>query len=167
MKFLLLLALGCGTVAQVEPKDIAPEPIDLAECAVCGMVVGEQPSPRGQLAYRDGTHAHICSIEEVRALAAAPGPRGTPVGVWVEDLPADFDWRNTSTEPLEWIDANAAWFVFGAERSLVMGVPVLTYGDSDEAYRVADALGTHPASWSDLLRTPVLEIPKTTLRENP
>ena len=167
MSLLLFVALGCATADNAGPIHLEPEPIGLAECAVCGMVVGEQPSPRGQLVYRDGSHAHVCSIEETRALISERGPRGAPVGLWVEDLPPEFDWAAMDTGPSDWIAAKEAYFVFGADRPLVMGVPVLTFGDRDEADRVADSLGTRAVSWSEVLRTPTLEIPIETHKEKP
>ena len=155
----LFLMLACGSGSAVDPVALEAEPIALAECGVCGMVVGEQPSPRAQVVYRDGTHLHTCSIEEARALAQHPGPRGRAAAVWVESLPADFDWTQTSTETLPWVDAKAASYVFGAERTRVMGVPVLSYADPDVASKVAHKLGTKPVSWTEMLDAPVPQIP--------
>jgi len=168
MTFILgLLMLSCEIAPELDAIQLQPEPIGLAECAVCGMVVGEQPSPRGQLAYRDGTHSFTCSIEEARALATAPGPLGRPVATWVEELPPDFDWRQTDVVALDWIPAADAYFVFGAERRLVMGVPVLTYGDVGEASRISDELGTVPVAWQALLSTPVPDVPPQSEKEIP
>lgn len=154
----LVALLGCGQPAAT-PVAVEPEPIGLAECAVCGMVVGEQPSPRGQLHYRDGTVAHVCSIEELRAQAAAPTGRGKPVSLFVEALPASFDWAVPSTDALPWIAAEDAWFVFGASRPLVMGVPVLTYPDEASASRAAQGVGTKPVRWTQVRATSVPQIP--------
>lgn len=155
----LLLALGCGGGTAASQVDASAEPIGMAECDVCAMVVGEQPSPRAQLVYRDGSHAHTCSIDEARALAASPGAKGRPIAVWVEALPADFDWTVNDTAPLPWTDATAAHYVFGAPRTHVMGVPVLSYAEPALARKVADTLGSTPVTWQDLLETPVPEVP--------
>jgi nitrous oxide reductase accessory protein NosL len=160
MTVLLLSILACGTLTDDAATSRAvPEPIGLAECAVCGMVVGEQPSPRGQLVYRDGSHDHVCSIEELRALAQQPSARGRPTGVFVEVLPADFDPTSTSTDPLPWSDAQDAWYVFGAPRSGVMGEPVLAFPDRATASRFAEPLGSKPLPWSSLEQTPFHAIP--------
>ena len=159
MTLALLLLIGCGSTQTTDPTALQAQEIELAECAVCGMVVGEQPSPRAQLAYRDGTHAFTCSLEEIRALATAPDARGKPVSVWVESLPQPFDVSEYSTEPLPWLNADEAHYVFGAERPRVMGVPVLSFADAAIAKDVAKQLNTTPVAWTEMTETPVPEIP--------
>ncbi|MFT4627703.1 MAG: nitrous oxide reductase accessory protein NosL [Myxococcota bacterium] len=155
----LFLALACGGSGPGAVVDLAPVAIGEAECGVCGMVVGEQPSPRGQLVYRDGSHTQVCSVDELRALAESPGARGRPVAVYVETLPADHDWTAADTTPQPWSPVSDAAFVFGAERPWVMGVPVLAYASPEAAAAVAARLGTHAVDWAALASTPVPQIP--------
>jgi len=152
-----LACLGGGPAAA--PVTAAPSSLAHAECAVCGMVVSEQPSPRGQVVYRDGTHAHVCSIEELRALAQERSARGAPVAVYVEVLPASFDPSQTDAAPLPWSPADEARFVFGASRRGVMGEPVLSFVDPAAAHRAAAQLGTEPVDWSALRDTPFHQVP--------
>ncbi len=163
---LAFLALwGCGGNASVDPAAQEATEIALAECAVCGMVVGEQPSPRGQLAYRDGTHAFTCSLEEIRALSTAPSPRGKPVNVWVEAVPEHFDWATFDTAPQPWVNADTAFYVFGVKRPRVMGVPALSFATQEVADRVAKGLGTTAVTWTEMTETPVPEVPPRAMRK--
>jgi len=162
MSFLLYL-LACTP----QPKNqiqLAPESIGSAECDVCGMLVQEQPSPRGQLVYADGTHAFTCSLHGLHLMARAPTPRGKPLAIYVEALSPSFDWSQMSTEPLKWISADQAHFVAGAVRHLVMGPPLLSYADAQAAESAADRLGVRPLRWQKLFETDDLsDLTKTNL----
>lgn len=158
---LWLAWLGCATVGQGSvDADLSPASLHQAECAVCGMVVAEQPAPRGQLVYRDGTHHHVCSVEELRAQAQQRSPLGQPVALYVEVLP-DPAAELTAEQP--WVPVEEASFVFGADRPFVMGRPVLAFDDSLAADAAARALGTTAVPWDDLYTTPFPEIPARAL----
>lgn len=157
--FMALLLGACGGPKTTADVDLTPAAMTDAECAVCGMVVSEQPAPRGQVVYRDGTHLHTCSIADLRALVQAPSSRGTPVGVYVEGLEASFDPATADLSPRPWLAAEDAWFVFGATRPMVMGLPVLTFADEAAATQAATALsGTH-AQWEQVSAVPFNEAP--------
>lgn len=135
---LLFVMIGCGG-SPSQQVVAEPVPIGLAECGVCGMVVAEQPAPHGQVMHRDGTHVHLCSLGDLRAYVQAPGPRGEPVGVWVEAMPS-----------LEWIPAQDAYFV-AVEREGVMGIPLMSYAERPDVERVY--------TWKELVSTPFSELP--------
>jgi nitrous oxide reductase accessory protein NosL len=160
---LLLLACTTGQPAVTQASAVALDAAE-AECAVCSMFVSEQPAPRGQFVYRDGTHHFVCSIEEMRAIMQTPSPLGRPVAAFVEVLPSGFDPSTNTTAPLPWVSAEEAWFVFGAGRPLVMGTPVLSFSSSDEALRQAATLGTTPIRWPDLVKTPFDAVPTSAHR---
>ena len=155
----MLIACG-GPGAPAVDVVVEPQPVFGAECAVCGMMVAEQPAPRGQVVYRDRTHAHFCSIGDLRASLQAPSPHGKATHVYVEALPAAVDPALTNTAPLPWVDAQQAWFVFGAERPLVMGLPVLSFADSEAANAVAKRLGQPVVRWPTVIDTPFHTLPK-------
>ncbi len=160
MKSLALwgLLLGCddtGTAA----IDTRASTIAATSCEVCGMIVAEQPAPRGQLVYRDGTRAGFCSLGELRATVQSRSPHGTPVALYVEALPADFDPTANSTAELAWIPAEHATYLTGATRPMVMGLPLLSFADEDEARAASGRLGLGVASWPDVRDTPFNETP--------
>ena len=124
----LLLATGLllgGCSGPSETASEGPEALDGTECAVCGMTVSEQPSPRGQVAHRGGVHKHFCSIGDLVIYLETPGPLGEPEEVWVEMLPTELDPAALDTAPQPWVRAVDARFDIRQNRR-VMGTPVLT-----------------------------------------
>ena len=157
---ILALLLACNEGGPVEAP-VAPVEMADSECAVCGMILREQPSPRGQVQHRDGTHALLCSLGDLRAHLAAPSPHGAAVGVWVEALPPTFDPATNPTLPLPWIPAESASYVVGVPRPLVMGRPALSYREAAEAEAAAAVLGGRFVTWGALLQTPFSEDPSS------
>lgn len=150
---------GCGGDAPDPVETAAPAPFDLAECAVCGMVVREQPAPRGQVLRRDGTREHACSLGDLRALAEIPSPHGKAVAAWVEAVPPGVAPDALGTAPLPWLPAEQAWYVAGFERPLVMGVPLLSYAEPDAARTAAQGLRGHVSRWEQVAGASFDQVP--------
>lgn len=155
--FVLLLlptvAVGCAKDAANGPQEIvAPEPIEAASCAACGMVVAEQPAPRGQVVYRDGLHAHSCSIGDLVLVAQTPSPHGSVVAVYVEAQDDAVDPIAPATEPTPQHLAESLHYIRGAKRRGIMGAPVLAFRDQARAQREADKIGLQLMTWRELLR---------------
>lgn len=146
---LLLSLLACSS-PEAASASLEPVEIGLAECAVCGMVVREQPAPRAQVLHRDGERAHLCSIGDLRAHLAAPSPHGKAHGVWVEALPTDLAPDQIGSALRPWQIAERAGFVLGVPRAGVMGEAVLSYGSAEEAQAEAARLSGRTVSWSEL-----------------
>jgi len=132
---LLLLAAAllaaCGTADKASSAVVTePQSFDGAECAVCGMTVADQASPRGQAQHRDGGHVHFCSVGDLAVYLESPGPAGPPLAVWVEALPLDLDPVEHDVASQPWIAVEDAVFVLGDPRR-VMGTPVLSYASGD------------------------------------
>ncbi len=148
------LASGCST------KEATPEaaaavvaaPIGDATCATCGMVVRQQPAPRGQLEHRDGTRLYFCSLSDLAQYLAAPSPRGKPVAVFVETLDPQVAPAVTSDEARPWTTTDRAAFVLGPDRAGIMGQPVLAYSTRAEAEEVARAHGGRVLDWPAVQR---------------
>lgn len=153
------LLLACGSGQQAAVVAAAPEPIALAECAVCGMVVREQPAPRGQVLHRDGARLFTCSLGDLRAHLAAPSPHGKAEQVWVESLPADYDAAGIDSAQQSWQLAADARYVVGVQRPSVMGPPALSYATEDQAQAAAIATGGYVVSWQELRTSPINENP--------
>ena len=148
---LLLLSSGCDKDAMTgKVAIVAPEPIAAASCAACGMTVAEQPAPRGQVVYRDGHHAHACSISDLVLVAQTPSPHGTPVAVFAEaqDTAIDPIPAETTVQPQHAV--NALTFVKGAKRRGIMGTPVLAFMDAARARKVAGSLELSTSRWEEL-----------------
>lgn len=137
---LLLLFAGCSKAGPQAPEK-APTalPPGTAECAACSMVVREQPAPRGQTLYRDGSRKYFCSLADLMQFLRAPSALGAPTQIFVEVLDGAADPRTTSSKARPWVLAKTASFVVGVPRSGVMGKPALAYAERAAAERVAAA----------------------------
>jgi nitrous oxide reductase accessory protein NosL len=148
-----LLALAGCDESQRKSSEGAAKASKLGnhECASCGMLVREQPSPRGQLVHRDGTRAHFCSIADMLTYLKAPSPHGRAKAVFVEAMPPDVEQPLAhDTAPRPWIRAEKATFVTGFERKRIMGKPYLVYDERDSAARIAESLGARVVDWKTL-----------------
>lgn len=160
MTALLAVLFACGG-AVTAPIDVAAAPVDLAECDVCGMTVRDQPSPWAEVLHRDGHRVFLCSVADLRAYLQNPSPHGNPVGVWVQAIPADYDFASgVGSETYPWIPATDATFVVGVARKGVMGIPALTYADRAVAEQAAAQYGGRVASWDVLQTLPFNEAPE-------
>jgi nitrous oxide reductase accessory protein NosL len=156
----LLLLTGCGKRASDDAaRPITAESLHGHDCAVCGMVVDEQPAPRGQVRHRDGSRAYACSIGDLRAYVQAPNPKGAPTHVWVEDLGPGWKPSDTNRDERPWIPASEATFVVGFPREGVMGLPAASFKTAADASRLGLAAGRDPVGWRELETTPFGEAP--------
>ena len=151
--FLLLVCLlGCKQAS----REALPEgkvkalPIGTAECGVCGMVVREQPAPRGQMRHRDGKQVWFCSVGDMAQYLRAPSAHGKASHVWVEALPADADPRRPDVAPRPWYPAAELHHVLGIARPGIMGAPVMSYAAAAEARAVVARSGGEVLPWTEL-----------------
>lgn len=136
-----------GTTAQ---KASSPRDISTQECAACGMVVREQPAPRGQLVHSDGSRAFFCSLGDMAQYMAAPSPHGGPETVFVEVLDPALPPSETASDARPWLDASRAFYVLGVPRSGIMGPPVLAYPTHTGASAIAEESGGYVADFSTM-----------------
>lgn len=113
------------------------------EDEVCGMLVREQPAPRGQVVHRDGSRFFFCSLGDMLVHLGAPSSHGRAEASFVEVLEPGEDPLQVRTGPQPWVSADDAIYVVGIERPGIMGEPVLAYADRSEAERVAEQ---HPGA---------------------
>jgi nitrous oxide reductase accessory protein NosL len=128
----------------------AVELMDSGECEACAMYVLEQPGPRGQLIYRDGTRRFFCSVGDLLAVQTLPSPLGKPIKIWVEAMPADIRLSDIATAPQPWIEVTEAHFVTGLERSGVMGMPALSFASDQDAQTFININGGVLNDWNSL-----------------
>lgn len=142
-----------GTAAQAAAS---AAPIGLAECAACGMVVREQPAPRGQIVHRDGTRVFLCSLGDLAQYLQSPSPHGDATDVFVEVLAPSEAPTQKDTAEHAWVRAADARYVVGVEREGVMGRPVLAYRSQADAEAAHKKLGGEIRSF-DAMKKWVLE----------
>lgn len=149
-----LTALACDSSRQSGPgASASATPIAGAECQACGMVVREQPSPRGQVVHRDGKRVHLCSVGELLLYLREPSPHGAPSAVFVEALDPEADPHAGSTAERPWIRAESGFYVVGVPRKGIMGSPVLAYDEQSAAERAAARHGGRTVRWTELSTT--------------
>ncbi len=150
---LLLLLGGSATGCRSRHGGTAPAaqasavPFGGAECGACGMVVREQPAPRSQLVYHDGTRVFFCSVGNLVQYMQSPSPHGSVERVYVEVLDPKADPRQPSKALRPWVDAHQAAFVLGVKRGHIMGEPVLAYASRSAAEAVAKRYAGRLVTW--------------------
>ena len=147
-----LAMLGCTKDSAVGPsnREVQAEPMGPHECGACGMVVREQPAPRGQVVHRDGTRQYFCSIGDLIQYISSPSPHGAAEHIFVETLAREAHPEVHDTRPHPWRDAQEAQYVLGVQRSGIMGPPVMVFATRDQAARTSAKFHGQQHSWSDL-----------------
>ena len=148
---LFLLLAACGKAPEAQDADSqTARAIGHAECAACGMVVAEQPAPRGQLIHRDGTRVFFCSLGDMVRYYEVPSPHGKPTAVFVEIMDPAIPPLTLSDEPRPWYPAEEAFYVLGLPRTGIMGDPIMAYATDEEAIQVLEH-GGFLAGWNNLI----------------
>jgi len=123
-----LLSAGCSEAApEASEQTLRAESLSNHECAVCGMVVAEQPAPRAQVVHRDGTRRYFCSQGDLMSHLQAPSPHGAVQATFVEALDPLVKLEDVGKSERAWIPAEAAQYLVGRKRRGIMGEPVLVY----------------------------------------
>ncbi len=144
--------LGCdgGGDGGEESSGAEAEPIALAECTACGMVVREQPAPRGQVVHRDGTREFFCAMSDLLYYIETPSPHGRITDVFVEVLPEETDPLESDSREQPWVRAEDARYIVGVERTGIMGPPVLAYLPEVDVEALAADFGGEVVEWEEL-----------------
>jgi len=156
LAFLLIAAAGAGCDDDARSESATrTEAVDFDghECAACGMIVREQPSPRGQAVHADGARVYFCALSDMLTYLKAPSPHGDIMAVYVEaGDPALEDPLANDTGRRPWVTADEASFVLGIERERIMGEPVLSYRSESDARGVARRTSGRVVDWQTLRR---------------
>lgn len=148
--FALVLLCSCKSEKTAQVQDLMPHAIDDHECASCGMLVREQPAPRGQLVHRDGERLFFCSVSDMVTYLEAPSPHGAVLESFVETLDSGDDPMLPAIAPRPWEKSKNAQFVVGVDKPGVMGRPVLVYPSAEQASAIATKHSGTQADWQKL-----------------
>lgn len=146
---LMALTGGCRnrTERAAAPAAVSAAEFGHAECAACGMIVREQPAPRGQVVHRDGTRKFFCSVGDMETYIDVPSPHGAVTHRFVEVQASGADPSVLAIEPHPWQPASDGHYVVGVTRPRVMGEPVLSFGHRTDAEAAARTYGGSVADW--------------------
>ena len=130
----VMLAGGCGDQpAAVRPQDITQATV----CALDGMLLMDHPGPKAQVHYDQGPPDFFCDTKEMFAIYLRPEQRKRVVGVFTQDM-GKADWNRPEGH---WIDAKAAFYVFGSSRHGSMGPTVASFARAEDAQAFAKKHG--------------------------
>lgn len=149
--FLFLAFISCGSFVSLEKSEThVALPMGSAECSSCGMILRDQPPPRGQLIHRDGEHVFFCSIGDLIHYMETPSPHGAVQEVFIEGLSVDYDFYTNDVSELSWFPTHELAFQVGVERPGIMGVPILAFPkEQTETSKNKDFLQAFH-SWAEL-----------------
>jgi copper chaperone NosL len=130
----LLLIAGCTA----QPGTVQPQEITKATvCSLDGMLLMDHPGPKGQVHYDQGPPDFFCDTKEMFAIYLRPEQRKRVVGVFTQDM-GKADWSRPEGH---WIDAKAAFYVFGSTLHGSMGPTVASFAREEDAQAFAKKNG--------------------------
>ena len=149
---LLILLVGCSreSPSPSVDSDLSTRDADVAVCIACGMVVREQPAPRGQVVHRDGTRVFLCSLGDLLRYLDIPSPHGKPQAIYAECLAPNHALEDLDRRSMPWHPVAELSFVIDIDRPGVMGAPVMTYQTREAAERAAITFHGEAVSFTQL-----------------
>ena len=139
LPFLLLLLTACK-----EDVVAVPDPVPMTDTALsyfCQMNVAEHGGPKGQI-HLEGYPAPIffAQVRDMVAYLKSPERDADILAVYVSDMGAALSWAEPGAE--NWIAANTAHFVVGADVAGGMGAPeIVPFANPAEAQAFVDRYG--------------------------
>jgi copper chaperone NosL len=149
--FLAMTSLHCQKQQGTSTQPLTAIKLEGHACEACGMIVREQPIPRGQAIHRDGKRVFFCSLSDMLSYLQTPSPHGKAQAIYVEALEPSADPLPFATTLRPWIPAQEASFVLGVKKDRVMGTPLLSYASPADAQRWAKQHNAQALSWDALL----------------
>ena len=130
---LLLIAALAGCREEAVPR---PEPVAMTEEAIghfCQMNLLEHPGPKAQVHLKGMPNPLFFSqVRDAVAFKLLPEQDGVIAAIYVSDM-ANGPWDDPG--PLNWIDAESAFYVVGSAQSGGMGTPELIPFGTETAAR--------------------------------
>ncbi|MGQ7248614.1 nitrous oxide reductase accessory protein NosL [Halomonas sp. V046] len=129
----LAAALLAGCDASSSPAALAgPEPITDADiCHVCGMLVANQPGPKGEVYLNHDQQARkFCSTLEMFIFLRQPDNAAQLSHAWVHDM-GHTDWDHPANDAFT--RARDAWYVVGHRRRGSMGHTLASFATRADA----------------------------------
>ena len=132
----VLLLSACG---QQAAQTMAPLEITRStSCSLDGMTLADYPGPKAQIHYADQPAPdYFCDLMELFNTLLKPEQTRKVTAVYVQDM-GQAEWEN----PLgHWIEAKAAFYVAGSNRTGSMGPTLGAFAQEEAARKFAAAYG--------------------------
>ena len=149
---LALAACKSDNTTSTEQAAVVAKDVETETCSACGMVVREQPAPRGQVVYRDGSREFLCAIDDLVRFLDVPSAKGKPVKIFAEVMADGHDITDMDASAKPWGEVDKVFFVTGIERGGVMGAPALTYQTEEAAKKSAGKYNGKVVSFETLIQ---------------
>lgn len=128
----LTLLVVCILAACSRDSGTKPLPFEFTRdnaCSVCGMIIVDFPGSKAQIHYRSGRPDSFCSTLDMFLFYLQPDRPANITAIYVNDMgKADMEHPRG-----HWIDAKAAFYVFGAKVKGSMGESLVPFGDPADA----------------------------------
>lgn len=143
---LLLAACSDGPERAVAQNPVPIEPGD--ECHLCGMIIDEQPGPKGELYVRGDTAARkFCSVAEMFTFLLQPEHRERIGAAYVHDVAAG-SWAAPNDDAF--VPAREAWYVLGHHQASSMGHALASFRQRTDAEAFVEAHGGRLLSFEQI-----------------
>ncbi|MBC3869935.1 nitrous oxide reductase accessory protein NosL [Undibacterium oligocarboniphilum] len=137
---------GCGEKKM--EQSVAPLEIDpRTTCDLDGMLLSDFPGPKAQVFYAGQNNpVFFCDTVELFHTLLAPEQVRKVQAVYVQDM-GKADWEQPQGN---WIDANAAYYVFGSRRRGSMGTTIASFSQESAAGQFATQWGGRLLRYADI-----------------
>ncbi|AXS82995.1 MULTISPECIES: nitrous oxide reductase accessory protein NosL [Marinobacter] len=151
----LLAALAVFTLAACsgseEQTTAKPAPVQFEsgdECHVCGMIIEGFPGPKGQAITEKDQHVRkFCSTRDMFAWMLQPENINRDHTLYVHDM-AQTGWQSPDDTAL--IDARAAFYVAGSDRTGAMGPTLASFATESSAHEFMREYGGQVLKYSEI-----------------
>lgn len=132
----VLLLPACG---QQAAHNMAPVEITRSTaCSLDGMTLADYPGPKAQIHYADQPAPdYFCDLMEMFNTVLKPEQTRKVTAIYVQDM-GQAEWENPQGQ---WIEAKAAFYVAGSNRTGSMGPTLGSFAQEDAANKFAAAYG--------------------------
>lgn len=125
---------------QLIQQAVAMESSD--ECHLCGMLITRFDGPKGEV-FRKETGEQVlkfCSTRDMFSYYLDPENKRNIAKIFVHDM-SKMPWGSDSIDDKYFIDAKAAWYVVGSERTGAMGKTLASFSQKSDAKAFAEKYG--------------------------
>jgi len=137
--FLIPTLFAC-TQGAADVQQVKAEAIEKHErCHLCGMMITKYPGPKGQVHLKgQSVVPKFCSTRDMFNFSLQAENKRQISALFVHDM-GSTDWAHPSDDAF--IDAKAAWYVYGTSKKAVMGPAVASFKSESQAVKFAQEYG--------------------------
>ena len=134
---------------QVLHKAVAMESGD--ECHLCGMLITRFDGPKGEVFRKElGDQVFkFCSTRDMFSYYLDPENKRNVAQMLVHDM-SKMPWGSDSIDDKYFIDAKAAWYVSGSEKTGAMGETLASFSQQKDALAFAQEFGGQVINFEEI-----------------